>query len=41
MIGFATASSSADLGFDRWWPTPTIVREAEEHGLLPQQSNPT
>ena len=37
----AAAAVCADLGFDRWWPTPTIVREAEEHGLLPQQSNPT
>ena len=30
----------ADLGFDRWWPVPAFVREAEEHDMLPHASIP-
>jgi phytoene dehydrogenase-like protein len=36
----AAAAVCADLGAERWWSTPAIVREALEHGLLPQSSIP-
>jgi phytoene dehydrogenase-like protein len=36
----AAAAVCADLGFERWWPVPAFVREAREHGMLPQASNP-
>jgi phytoene dehydrogenase-like protein len=31
----AAAAVCADLGFERWWPTPEVVRRAEEEGNLP------
>jgi phytoene dehydrogenase-like protein len=34
----AAAAVCADLGAERWWSTPAILREALEHGLLPQSS---